>query len=246
MTKVKADATKIGYNDCMERKDALRRVLFLKGASEDAIAALTALGSEQCLQKGELLFAEHDRCMGLIVVLSGAVRIYKTDARGRDLTLGLETPGGSVLELALFDGGNYPASAEALEESRLLIVPRLRFLEVQANHPEIAAGAVWALAIRTRKLLQMLEAHALHSVQARIAAYLLETYAHKEALCLLESNETIAAHCGTAREVVSRTLRAFKDAGAIALQGRRIQITNTRLLHALKGEEGDALERDQP
>lgn len=93
--------------------EALRQVLFLKTAGAEAITALTEAGQARRLAKGEQLFAEFERCQGLFVVLTGAVKVYKLDSRGRELTLSMERLGMSAGELPLFDGGNYPYSAEA-------------------------------------------------------------------------------------------------------------------------------------
>lgn len=68
------------------RKAALRRVQFLKHLPQDVIDTLALTGHERVLGRGEVLFAERSRCLGLIVVLSGAVKVVKTDIRGRELT----------------------------------------------------------------------------------------------------------------------------------------------------------------
>ena len=83
----------------MERREALRRVLFLKTLPDDVIDSIAASAHERILQKGELLFSENGHCLGLIVVTAGAVKEYKLDNRGRELTLGLESAGSSVAEL---------------------------------------------------------------------------------------------------------------------------------------------------
>ena len=159
----------------MRRRAALRRVQFLKTLPDEVLEELACAGVERCLNKGEMLFAEHDHCLGLIVVLAGAVKVFKLDSRGRELTLDSELPGESVFELTLFDGGNYPASAEASQDGTLVyIIRRDRFGQFVADNPQIAALAVRALAVRTRKLIQMVEAHSLHSVRSRLAAYLLQ------------------------------------------------------------------------
>ncbi len=98
----------------MNRLEALGRVLFLKGLSDALITEIAASGEEKRLSRGELLFAENERCIGLLVVLAGGVKLYKLDNRGRELTLGMEGPGGSVAELPLFDGGNYPSRGSVL------------------------------------------------------------------------------------------------------------------------------------
>lgn len=194
-------------------------VPFLRDLPDEAIAAA---GRERRLQKGELLFAENSPTLGLIVVLDGTIHIYKSDARGREMTLGRESAGGSVAELPLFDGGDYPASAEAAEDAQVLIVPRERFLQVMAAHPRIAEAALRALASRMRLLVQRVEAQTLHPVRARLAAYLLRAAAGKATFPLTDTNGAIGSQVGTVRDVVSRTLRRLED-GLIALQGRRIE-----------------------
>src|SRR5690349_13569028 len=132
----------------MELRAALRRVHFLKNLPEPAREAIMRVGREQRMAQGEMLFAERERCLGLIVVLTGAVKVYKLDSRGRELTLDREIPGESVAELPLFDGGNYPASAEAAEEgTTVFIVPRERFHELIVDYPQIAEEGLRALAI---------------------------------------------------------------------------------------------------
>lgn len=224
----------------MERVAALRRVLFLRTLDEEVLATLAGSGEERRLRKGELLFAEHDRCLGLVVVLTGAVKVYKLDSRGREITLDRETPGESVADLPLFDGGNYPASAEAAEEdTTLLVVGRERFQALMAAHPSIAELALRALGVRMRKLVWMLEAQALHPVRARLAGYLLRTADARTTFRLDHTNEAIGSQIGTVREVVSRTLRSLQDAGTITLSGRHVTLQDSALLQRIANSDNE-------
>src|SRR5258708_22958704 len=218
----------------LDRKRALRQVYFLKTLPDEALEALAAGGSERRLCQGEMLFAERGRCLGLVVVLTGAIKVYKLDTRGRELTLDLETQGDSVAEVALFDGGNYPAIAEAISSgTTVLIVPRDDFLRVAVAHREISDLALKALGVRIRKLMETVEAHALHNVRTRIASYLLDAAGGRATFRLEETNDVIASRTGTVREVVSRTLRILADAGAITLSGRTITIRDAGVLCAI-------------
>jgi CRP/FNR family transcriptional regulator len=222
----------------MDRGEALRRVLFLKGLPNDARAEVAAAGFERRLAAGELLFAEGDRAIGLLVVLTGAVRVYKVDSRGRSMTLFVDRPGSSVLDLPLFDGGNYPAHAEASEDSTsVLVVPRDRFQALLAAHPEIAAGAVRSLAVQTRKLIEMLKAQALDTVRARLAAYLLTTAGDERTFPLRETNEAIGGQVGTVREVISRTLNALEEARLIERRGRIVTLLDRNGLRRIAERE---------
>lgn len=218
----------------------LRRPLILKGLSEPAFHALASAGERRRYGKGQLLFAENQPCIGLIVVLAGAVRIFKMDPRGRELTLGREEPGSTVAELPLFDGGNYPASSEAAEDETILyVVPRARFQELARQYPEIPAAALKALGVRLRKMLKMLEAHSLHTVRARMAAYLVRAAHGHPTFVLEETNEAIAGQLGTVREVVSRTLRSLREAGVITIHGRKVQILDRPALTRIATSQED-------
>jgi len=222
----------------MEPREALRQVLFLKTAGEEAISELIVSGQARRLRKGEQLFAEFERCRGLFVVLTGAIKVYKLDSRGRELTLSVETPGASVGELPLFDGGNYPYSAEAAQaDTAVWAVPRNRFREVMRAHPEIAERALLALGVRLRQMVQIAEAQSLYTVRARLAAYLLGVGRGRTAFRLEETNEAISSHLGTVREVVSRTLRTLKEAKVIGLSGRWIEVLDGEELHRIAGAD---------
>jgi len=222
----------------MEPRDALRQVLFLKTAGEEAISKLATSGQTRHLAKGEQLFAEFERCRGLFVVLTGAIKVYKLDSRGRELTLSVEMPGASVGELPLFDGGNYPYSAEAAQAGTAVwFVPRDRFREVMRVHPEIAERALLALGVRLRRMVQIAEAQGLYTVRARLAAYLLEVGRGREVFRLEETNEAISGHLGTVREVVSRTLRTLKEAQTIGLRGRWVDVLDREELRRIAGTD---------
>ncbi len=217
----------------MQRIEALGRVLFLKSLPRQTLLQIAAEGRERTFAAGEVLFMEADPCLGLLVVLKGAVKICRIDSRGREFIFGIAGPGTSIGDLALFDGGNYPASAYAAEETSVLIVPPASFAGLVRRYPDIAAGAIRALAVEQRRLIEMLKASTLHSVRSRIAAYLLHRAEGDGILTLTETNATIGSHIGTVREVVSRTLHLLEDEGLVRLKGRTVTILDRAALQAI-------------
>ena len=60
----------------------------------------------------------------LQIIARGKVRIFKTSMSGREQVLAANGPGESIAELPVFDGGPYPASAIAIEETEIAFISR--------------------------------------------------------------------------------------------------------------------------
>ncbi|MBC7807019.1 MAG: Crp/Fnr family transcriptional regulator [Akkermansiaceae bacterium] len=218
---------------------ALRKVLFLQGTSPATTDAFAYAGTIRRLNPDALLFCEGDPAPALLVVVSGSVKLFKWDKRGRELTLGIAKPGDVVGAPATFDGGNCPYHAAATGTNATVFrISREPFYMLLAAHPDISAGVIRSLAVQNRRLIEMLKAQALHTVRARFAAYLLSAAGTKESFVLPESNIGIAAHLGTVREVVSRTLHQFGDLGYISVRGRTVIITDRGMLMELATAPG--------
>src|SRR5271157_6566226 len=92
----------------------LKRVPIFSSLSEQEFAFLMPRLVQRRFHAGEIIFNEGDACAGLYIVQSGNVRIFKSSAGGREQVLAIDGPGSSIAELPVFDGGNYPASAQAI------------------------------------------------------------------------------------------------------------------------------------
>ena len=86
----------------------------------------------------------------------------------------------------------------------------------------------------------MVEAQSLHSVRARLAAYLLRASAGEAVFTLTETNAEIGSRIGTVRDVVSRNLGLLEKNGVIALEGRQVTLRNkATLAKSAKDERED-------
>jgi CRP/FNR family transcriptional regulator len=222
------------------RVATLRKVPFLARLGESELQALAEASRAKHYAKGEIIFLEGDTCHGLLVIHSGAVKVFKTSSTGRELVLTIERAGNSVAELPVLDEGPYPASAQAQEDSMLLLVPRQEFYQLCRRHPDIALSMVRSLAGRFRRLVRLIEALAFLEVGQRLARFLLEK-ANQEGYAVADgivlsldlTHQELAAQIGTVRELISRTLTRFHEQGIISIKGRIITI---RDLEQLKQE----------
>jgi len=160
---------------------------------------------------GEAVFGEGEPCAGLYVVESGHIRIFKSSAGGREQVLSIEGPGGSVAELPVFDGGNYPASVSAIDDATLLFVSKQDFQALCLAQPQVALKVLRVVGARLRRLVGIIEELSFTTVRHRLASFLLrlarsegKRAASGVEVALPASNQELASQIGTVRELVSR------------------------------------------
>lgn len=213
------------------RGDVLRRVPLFADLSETEIKFLAERAVPRRYKPGELIFSEGDICSGLFVIQRGTVRLFKTSAGGREQVLAVEKPVNSIAELPVFDGGNYPASAAAVEEAELLFVSKQDFHSLCLVHPKVALKVLRVVGKRLRTLVGIIEELSFTTVRSRLVSLLLRL-AREQApgattgvqITLPASNQELAAHIGTVRELVSRNLSRLQAEGLIKVDGRTVTI----------------------
>ncbi len=211
----------------------LRRVPFFAVLGEEELGRLAAHCVVRSLGKDELLFAEGDPCEGMYVIQSGAIKMFKMADTGREQVLVIERAGSTVGELPVFDGGNLPASAAALEDSSLLFLPKREFLSLCRQNSEVAFAVIRSLAWRFRYMTSLVEELSLKEVSHRLARFLrdralavgIRTRRGVE-FPLEETNQQIAAEIGTVRDLVSRNLRRLVDRKIIKMERRKVIVLN--------------------
>lgn len=218
--------------------DVLARLPLFRNLSERALEAVARRTVMRNVPKGTLLFRTGEPSRGLFVVLSGAIRIYRSNYEGREQVLHVQRPGQSVAEVPLFDGGPYPASARAEEDTRVLYLPRDEFEYLYQNNPEIADAVIRELGRRLRKMARLVEKISLRDVPARVAMTLLE-YAERDGpprdgleFELPRTQEDLASELATTRESVARAISRLRKEGAIEQKGPKVRIVDLARLEA--------------
>src|SRR4051812_30552778 len=220
-------------------EQTLTTVPIFSGLSESELAFLAQRTVPRSFAAGETIFLEGQPCSGLYVVESGHVRIFKSSASGREQVLSVDGPGSSIAELPVFDGGNYPASVTAIQDSTLLFVSKQDFHALCLAHPQVALKVLRVVGSRLRRLVGIIEELSFTTVRHRLASLLLRL-AQKDGkrssggveITLPASNQELASHIGTVRELVSRNLSRLQAEGILEIDGRRVRISNLKALEA--------------
>ena len=215
----------------------LAKVSIFAGLAENELAFLTQRAVPRRYAAGEIVVGEGEPCLGLYIVESGHVRIFKSSSGGREHVLSIDGPGGSVAELPVFDGGNYPASVAAIDEATLLFISKQDFQALCLAHPQVSLKVLRVVGARLRRLIGIIEELSFTTVRHRLVSFLLRQ-AQREGrrtnggieIELPSSNQEFAAQIGTVRELVSRNLSRLQADGIIDIDGRNVIIRDLKAL----------------
>lgn len=227
-------------NSTNRLEPTLAKVPIFSGLTESELGILAQRTVERPYSAGRLIFGEGEACLGFHVIKSGNVRIFKTSPSGREQILSIDGPGSSIAEIPVFDGGVYPASAMAVDDACLLFISKQEFQSLCLAHPQIPLKVLRVVGARLRRLVGIIEELSFTTVRRRLGSYL-SRLAHDAGkrtaagveVALPVTNQELAAHIGTVRELVSRNLSRLQAEGIIRIDGRIVLIRN---LEALEDE----------
>ncbi len=219
----------------------LQSVPLFAGLGAAQLAKIQAIVRGAAIGRRQVLFREGEPVQGMYVLLAGRVKIYKLAPDGKEHVLHLVRPGQAFAEAAVFMPGGYPAYAEALQPSRVLLLPKAAFLELLAEDPAISLGIIATLSRYLKQFADRIEDLSLKDVSARLARWFLSSAAERgrEFWDLEVTKGVLAGQLGTVSETLSRTLRKFQDAGWVQVRGRFVKILDRPALEAVAAGSGD-------
>ncbi len=219
--------------------ETLRRVALFADLDDAELEFLARRAIARECAAGEMIFSEGEPCRGLYAIRSGQVKVFKTSPDGREQVLLIASPGGTVAELPVFDGGPYPASASAVNEATVLEVRKEDVRQLCLEHPEVALKLLRVVGARLRRLVAMIEELSFTTVRQRLASLLVRAAQSQGRKTprgvefeLPWTHQELAAQIGTVRELVSRNLSRLQATGIIAMEGRKVTVAKLPALEA--------------
>ncbi len=190
------------------------------------------------LSKKQVIYAEGKRPRFLFYVTEGKIKTFRMHEDGKEYITNLYTTGDFIGYLPLLEDTLYDETAEVLEESELLMIPKDDFLNVLFKDIAIAGTFIKIIAQNVKDKEERLMQLAYGSLRKRIAKALLDIYTkfNKEDgpnKQINISREDIAQYVGTATESLIRTLSDFKSEKLIETVEGKIRITNLEKLKHL-------------
>lgn len=175
------------------------------------------------LKKKEHIFLEGDKGYALYFCAEGAVQLYKTSETGQEVVLKVVRPGELFGEVVLFEKDRYPASAVALEESRVFLMPKIQF-HCLLEDPEFRNEFISILMQKMRYLAEKIQYLTSCDVEERFRRFIRDQYGSRDAFSIDLSKKDIAAAIGTTPESLSRLIDRMKKEGKMTWTGRKITL----------------------
>lgn len=205
----------------------------------DDLEVLSSHKSCVTYKKGQTLFYEGTRPMGIFCINHGKVKVYKMGSNGKEQILFIAQPGDFLGYRSLLSEEFYGATGTVLEQAAICFIPKSDFLSILSKNPaffqKLMKAVCHELGVMEEKLAQLAQ----KSVRERLAATIImlkETYGMEgegsDVIDIALSREDLANIVGTATETVIRLLSDFKSDGLIGLKGKKIQVLDAqRLIH---------------
>ncbi len=191
------------------------------------LARVGELMQLQKLEAGQLLFTEGDACTGFFVVLEGQIHLYKTSLKiGGEATLNVVRAGFSFADAAMFSGGIFPASAEALEATLLAHFPKAPFLGLLREDPDLSLKVMEGLSAWHHRLTFQVQQLSGNDGCGRLRRWIQDSAktTPEKAFRLKVPKKILAAQLGMAPETLSRLLKQLREQGVIEVTGDRIRL----------------------
>ena len=174
---------------------------------------------------GELIHGAGAECVGLLAIRSGRLRAYMLSER--DICL---FSASCMVKSLQFD-----ICIEAETDSDFLVISPEIYRSLMDRSAPLANYTNEIMASRFSEVMWLVEQVLWKSFDRRLASFLIEEAALSGGDALSLTHERIAAHLGTAREVVTRMLRYFQSEGLVSLARGEVRILDRKALSRLAG-----------
>ncbi len=212
-----------------DKAQILRHSFIFSSLNDDELGELANLASERNFMSNEFIFWDGDTPEWFYLVAEGRVKILKHSSLGKEFIIAFFGPGEMFGEVAVFEDKPYPASAQAVAETKILGIKREDFLSFLAHRPQVALKIINVLGGRLREAQSRLRDLAGERVDQRLASILF-MLSSKLGSTLPFTRQDIAEMAGTTTETAIRVMSQLRERGIIrSVRGKVIILDKEKL-----------------
>lgn len=201
------------------------------GVSEPELKELSKIVKEKIFPKGSVVFFENEPGQTFYIIESGFIKISLLSEGGKAKTLSILKKNDYFGEMAVLNGKYRSATAEALVDSRVLLIYRKEFTEFIKKSPHLALNIIHTLSDRLREANRQIENLVFKDSQGKLVSTLLklvEQFGEKKesttVVNLSLTHQEISEMAGISRETVTRLISKLEKDGILKYGKRKLQI----------------------
>lgn len=229
----------------MHSTEALGDTRLFKGLPDRLISYLENHSTFRRLEEGEFLFKAGEVPRSVVVVVSGQLKLSRTNRAGKEQVFSY-AHAGDVCGLATLTDPYRPWSTDAIARSSSEVIE----VELNALRDKLHADNLLALAVLTEvsrqfnAMVNLVDQLSLKDAHNRLALWL-ENWlvknhpdaGDKDVLIVLPYTQSeVAAQIGTVREVVSRGFSRMEKEGILKASGKRVTILSRAKLREMAAQ----------
>jgi CRP/FNR family transcriptional regulator, anaerobic regulatory protein len=187
---------------------------------------LLQYGIVKTFHQGDLILNENAYIKAIPIVITGSIRVMRTDEEGREILLYYIKPGESCI-MSFLSGLHEDTSkvkAIAEEETEILLIPVEKVNLLIKEFPEWLDYIFRLYHKRFEELLEVVNAVAFKKMDERLLHFIKRKSALTKSHTLYVTHEQLANELGTARVVVSRLLKQMEETGLVKLGRNKITL----------------------
>lgn len=198
--------------------------------SGELLSQLALRGDVRTYARNEVLILEGDVSDALFILVSGQLKIFSQDSRGREVVYNVLNAGEIFGEMFM-DGGVRSASVKAMADSQCILVDEVHIRDFIKTYPEFAECLIHSLIPRLRYATQMIKELVLSDVYQRTVTLLNRIALTEGDLRIVPKSITqqdIADRVGATREMINHVMKELTQGGLLARdEERRLVFTKS-------------------
>lgn len=210
--------------------ELLKSIHYFSGLGSTELESIKKYVLQKDVKEGTIFLVQGELSDFLYFVVSGAVKVYKISASGKEQALNIAHSGESVNDVSTFDGAPSPATVLAMTPVTLYKIRKDDLTTILRDYPQVAQNALKIMAGRVRRDSTLVEDLSFTPVTGRLAKMLLKYTSEATISQLQLTQQDMAAIVGATRESINKSIRIMEEKGVIRVTRRGIVITNRQAL----------------
>ncbi|HEY9039641.1 MAG TPA: Crp/Fnr family transcriptional regulator [Roseovarius sp.] len=188
----------------------------IKNLPDHVADTLLSDAQSQRYSRGETVFLQGEKAQVMHIVLDGWVKLYRIAPNGNEAIVNVFTRSHSFGEAVAFKNEDYPVSAEAVTDCKLLLIPARSIVSMMREEPDLCIAILASTFQHLHDMVSQLEQIKARTGTQRVAEFLLDLSDCKSGSCMVVlpyDKILIAGRLGMKPESLSRAFSRLQEVG---------------------------------